>query len=120
MEKKSTKQIGDSGENIACKFLEDRGYRVVDRNYRIGFGEVDVICEFKGKLVFVEVKARKFLQQGLPEEAVTPRKLASITRVAEHYIATKGLTSVQAQIDVVAIELMHKPPIIRHLKNVTG
>lgn len=71
-------------------------------------------------LVFVEVKARHYLAQGLPEEAVTPAKLATIERVGQHYQQKTHQEDKLARIDVVAIEFIHEPPVLRHLENVTG
>lgn len=116
----STKSKGDSGETMAVEFLLKKSYKLLERNYRTKTGEVDIVMEDHGIIVFVEVKTRKYLGQGLPEEAVTPRKLSNIKRVGEHYLITKNFTSKTARIDVVAIELTTAPPTIRHLINVTG
>lgn len=105
---------------MAVEYLLKKGYKLLERNYRTKTGEVDIIMEDRGIIVFVEVKTRKYLGQGLPEEAVTPRKLSSIRRVGEFYLIAKNLLHKSARIDVVAIELTTTPPTIRHLINVTG
>jgi putative endonuclease len=60
------KRLGDSGEEIAARFLEKRGYRVLERNYRSPVGELDIIALHRGTVVFVEVKARTSGSYGAP------------------------------------------------------
>lgn len=74
------------GENIACDFLVQRGYKILERNWRYGHSEIDLICARDGKLVFVEVKTRKSLKYGLPETAVSESKQKAIFRASEQYI----------------------------------
>ena len=63
---------GGEMEDLACRFLEERGLRVLHRNFRSRTGEIDIVCREKdGTLVFTEVKYRRSLDQGCPEEAVT-------------------------------------------------
>jgi putative endonuclease len=71
-------------------------------------------------IVFVEVKTRNFLEQGLPEEAVTLHKIHKISQVAQHYILQNHLEKYPARIDVIAIEMTKHPPVVRHLVDVTG
>jgi len=66
------KELGDRGEDIAAKYLQQQGYRIVQRNYRSRYGEVDIICAQQGILVFVEVKTRTSNAFGFPEESITP------------------------------------------------
>lgn len=106
----NTKKVGDLGEGIACTFLERKGFRIMGRNYRKAFGEVDIVAE-KGNIVrFVEVKSVTrekdddiSRENGYrPEEQVHPRKLEKIARTAEAYMAEKGDRR-EYQIDVVAV-----------------
>lgn len=71
-------------------------------------------------MVFVEVKTRTTLDQGLPEEAVTPRKVQTIERVAENFLLENKLESRLARIDVVAVDWTAQDPKLTHLVNVTG
>ena len=70
----STKQDGDWGEALVEKYLSERGCRIVEREWRCRFGEIDLIAEKDGVLLFVEVKLRTNLQYGAPREYVTVKK----------------------------------------------
>jgi len=109
----STREVGNLGESIACAFLERKGVRVIARNYRKPWGEVDIIAEKTGTVRFVEVKSVRVSvlpdisrETGgyRPEEQVHPKKLAKIARVAETYMAEGG-DDREYQIDVVGVFL---------------
>lgn len=112
----STRDVGNVGESVACVFLERKGFRVIARNYRKPWGEVDIIAEKGGTVRFVEVKSvhRDVLpdishETGgyRPEEQVHPKKLAKIARVAETYMAERR-DDREYQIDVVGVFLNEK------------
>lgn len=103
--KRKTSDSGKSAEDFTVKFLEDKGYKVIDRNFHSRFGEIDIIAEENGTLVFVEVKARWSNKFGSPEEAVTPSKLRKITKTAEYYALINSKTTMKMRIDVVALEI---------------
>ncbi|GAI75687.1 unnamed protein product [marine sediment metagenome] len=73
--------IGRFGENVASKFLKDKGYKIKERNYRTFLGEIDIICESKGNIIFVEVKTRRSDKFGYPEEAVNFIKQRKIIKM---------------------------------------
>jgi putative endonuclease len=73
------------GEKLAKDFLERRGYRIVETNYRCPEGEIDIVAEHKDCLVFVEVRTRKKLEFGSPEESITSAKKERIKAAAYHY-----------------------------------
>ncbi len=73
----STKQIGDRGEKLAAMYLENRGYMILERNYRFERAEVDIVAFKEHEIVFVEVKLRTSLKFGHPEDAVTEAKTAA-------------------------------------------
>lgn len=105
-EKKSVQRsLGMLGEDLAVARLQECGYRIVARNFRCVFGEIDIIAEEGEDLVFVEVKARRGRSYGLPEEAVHKRKQHKLIQVAQYYLAHHGLTERSWRIDVVAIDL---------------
>lgn len=79
------RQIGAEKEAIAIKYLEEKGMKIVARNYRNKIGEIDIIGYHEGYLVFIEVKYRKSTQLGAPEEAVHSRKQRTICKVADCY-----------------------------------
>lgn len=103
----SSRQTGDRGEDLAVKYLAQKGYALVARNYRTRYGEIDLIVSSERALVFVEVKLRRGTGFGEPLEAVTPRKQAGIRRTAELYLAEKGEDFVarfqEVRFDVVGI-----------------
>ena len=82
----SNKLIGDWGERTAENFLQEHGYRIMERNYRYSRGEIDLIVEKEGLLIFVEVKTRSSHKFGFPEEAIDDNKQKWILEVADHYI----------------------------------
>lgn len=110
----STKSIGDLGEDQAAKYLEKNDYKVIKRNFRTRFGEIDIVASDGKDLVFVEVKMKKSDAFGLPAEMVTSKKLKKIVNTAQIYI-TENEYKGSWRIDVVTI-LGDK---IELLKNVT-
>lgn len=81
---------GRWGEAYASEFLKERGFVIVERNWRCTHGEIDIVCMKKGVLYAVEVKTRKALTFGYPEEAITPRKLDRMHRCARAYTQKQG------------------------------
>ena len=77
------RQTGTEYENFAVKYLEERGVRILERNFRNRFGEIDIIGYDGEYLVFFEVKYRRDLRKGSPIEAVSPKKCHTICRVAD-------------------------------------
>lgn len=91
MKQFSTKQIGDIGEEYAVKYLKKKHYKILERNYRIRNGEIDIIACKKDVLVFVEVKTRHSQSLSQPFEAVDRRKRAAIVRTAKMYLCRNRL-----------------------------
>lgn len=102
MSKQQNKTTGRYGEDLAVKFLEDKGYRVVERNFGNKWGEIDIICQAHDTLVFVEVKTKKGELFGSPEQMVGLYKLQQIQKTASLY---RPSHDVPVRIDVVAIVL---------------
>ena len=108
--------LGKHGENIAIKFLKARNFRIIARNYRNKFGEIDIIAQDDDTRVFVEVKTRSSDRFCLPEEAVSPAKQKQICRVAQYYLVTaKDLDDIPVRFDVVAITISEDKPLINHI-----
>jgi putative endonuclease len=101
---KNTKEIGDLGEDSACGFLEDRGYRIIERNYRCQLGEVDIVALDEDTLAFIEVKKKTTNRFGLAGEMITKKKIAKIRRTAELYLLQKKISRVDWRIDAVLID----------------
>lgn len=107
--------LGKSGEDLAAKALQKKGLKIIIRNFRNKFGEIDIIARDREYLVFVEVKTRCSDRFGLPEEAVTAAKQQQIIRVASSYLSQHKLLNVPVRFDVVAITIKGGKPEINHL-----
>jgi putative endonuclease len=112
-------RLGRQGEETAARYLQTKGYCILERNVRTPHGEIDLIARKGEVLVFVEVKMRTSEQFGYPEEAVTPRKQAHLLAAAEAYLAQHPESDETWQFDVVAI-LRHPNATlqIEHFENV--
>ena len=97
------KRKGNYGETAAAGFLEAKGYVILERNYKRGSGEIDMIARDNDCIVFVEVKYRKTLSAGLPREAVTAAKQRIIKKTANYYIFEKQITNTDMRFDVVEV-----------------
>ncbi len=104
---RAKKNLGESGERVAALFLEQRGYKIIARNYRTRTGEMDLIARDADGLAFIEVRARRAGAGASPEESVaTPRKRARLFAVAEEFLAENiQYENFAWRIDLVAIEL---------------
>jgi putative endonuclease len=110
--------LGQIGEEMAAAFLKRAGYKILVRNYRQKCGEIDIIAEENGTLVFVEVKTRNNMSFGPPFAAVTEKKQRQISRVAQDYLARHKLFDRPARFDVVSILMdRDRPPVIELLPN---
>ena len=117
---KDSKKAGDEGEDMAAELLIEKGYEIVERNYRFGKGEIDIIAKSPDKkyLVFVEVKLRKNLEFGEPEYAITKNKMGQLRRIASAYIYENVSEDIDFRMDVVAIlKRQHQKPKIEHYEN---
>jgi len=94
--------FGQSGEKRAAKYLSKKGYKILGKNYRSKYGEIDIIAEKGGVLVFVEVKARSSAKFGLGYESVTSKKQEKLLLTAQQYMTEKGERP--AQFDVISID----------------
>jgi putative endonuclease len=97
--------LGKTGEDLACRELERRGYALLDRRYRLRIGEIDIVCRDGGTLVFVEVKAREGKMFGAAAEAVTATKRRRIVALATEYLTRHRLSDQPCRFDVVAIQM---------------
>lgn len=110
------------GEEYASKFLIKKGYKIIERNFRERFGEIDIVAKEGDTLVFVEVKTRKSSQFGSPLEAITPWKLRSVIKTAQYYKLTHPSLPDRLRIDAVAIKLSDGGNVedIELVKNISG
>ncbi len=96
-------KIGLEGENMAVKYLSDKGYDILERNYRFGRAEIDIICQIGKLLVFVEVKSRKSNTFGYPESFVSDEQADRIMDVADEYTFSKNWNG-NIRFDIISIE----------------
>ena len=115
------------GEDKACNFLQKKGFKIIERNFRKGYGEIDIIAidssnQEEKTLVFVEVKTRKSNSFGSPLEAITPWKLKSLIRTAQFYKLIHPNLPDNMRIDAVSIILSSNNEVedIELIKNISG
>lgn len=102
--RENKREIGSRYEDMAAAFLEQQGFRILERNFRDRKGEIDLVARDGNILVFVEVKYRKDIQKGYPEEAVGYSKQQRIRHTAEYYLYRHHLGEDTAcRFDVVSI-----------------
>ncbi len=115
----TTKQhTGDKGENYACDLLIEKNFKIVERNYRYGHGEIDIIAFDNDVLVFIVVKTRKNLEFGPPISAVTKGKQRQIRKIADAYLIEQNISDTDCRFDVVGVLLQgNERAIIDHIEN---
>ncbi len=108
------------GEAIAGDYLKNKGYEIIEANYRTKYAEIDLIVRDKRTLVFVEVRTRIGERLGLPEETLKPRKIKKLIRNAAAYVWLKGYRGLY-RIDAVCILLYENRNLkrISHYQNIT-
>jgi putative endonuclease len=109
--------IGKEGEKIAAAYLEKNGYRIIEINFRCPIGEIDIVAKEKNDLVFVEVKTRKSIALGYPEQAVGIRKQKKMSQLALWYMQKRKIADTNARFDVVAITLIPENNEVRLIQN---
>ena len=113
--KKRINKNGKTGEDLAVRYLETHGYRVLDRNFTTDVGEVDIFVTDEKTLIAVEVKSRLSLEYGPPAEAVGHEKIKKISQVTAQYIKKFRLFDVPVRFDVVEVYLGDKT--VNHIIN---
>lgn len=103
------KKLGAQGEQIAINYLHNRGYQILERNYRNKLGEIDIIAKHGNDLVFIEVKTRSDKVFGSPLEAVTSAKQRQLAKVALEYLSRQNCFDQPARFDVVGVRLKAIP-----------
>jgi len=111
--------IGKFGEDVASKYLEEKGYKIKERNYRTFLGEIDIISEYKGNLIFVEVKTRRSDRFGYPEEAINFNKQRKIIKNALCYLAKYNLWEKNYCFDVILVSISNHKDVkrLKHIRN---
>ena len=114
------KQTGQRGEDIAAAYFVERGYEIVERNWRCSVGELDIIMEGDDTLVFVEVRTRKGHRFGTPEESITSAKQARLIELAQTYLQETENLDRSWRIDVAAVTFGSGLPQVNHIENAVG
>lgn len=113
---------GGQGENLACSYLKSQGYKILERNYRIRGGEIDIVCQDGDTLVFVEVKTRYSHEYGPPSESMTPWKIRYLLKTAMFYVLKIGWGDKEYRLDFISIDFADSRdnPKIELVKNITS
>jgi len=111
------KTIGQKGENLACQFLKKQGYKILARNSKFRFGEIDILARDRKDLVLVEVKAKTTQSQGSPLEKVDWKKQKKLWQLAQFLNQQQPDSNIR--IDVIGIEWdpETREPKVEHIKN---
>lgn len=99
------KSKGDFGEDTACKYIKKNGYKILGKNFRTKFGEIDLIGIDNDTICFIEVKARSSSDYGSPEQFVTKRKQERLWKTASIYINKNTLEFGNYRFDVISVDL---------------
>ncbi|MFH1657334.1 MAG: YraN family protein [bacterium] len=113
-------KIGGLGEDIAKAYLENKGYKIIERNYRTKYAEIDIVAKKEGVLVFVEVRTKTGKMFGIPEETINKRKKEKLKRNAIAYMTKKewkGLGRIDAVCIVLKPDLLNKRHEVEYLNH---
>ncbi len=112
--------FGNKAEDLAGKMLKGKGFKIISKQFKTRFGEIDLIATDGDEVVFVEVKARRTSDFGHPEESVTTTKLGKIMKVGDAFLKQKNWEHRMYRIDVVAITYGESEPEFHHIEGVGG
>lgn len=110
-------RLGEEGEAVACATLERLGYAIIARRYRTRLGELDIVADDHGTVVFVEVKTKTDSTFSDPVEAVTKQKQRRLVLMGEQYVGLHHLDSTPCRFDVVTVDTSVTPSKITHYKD---
>ena len=117
MVKKSKRAIGNKAEDLACQFLVEKDWEILERNYYAGHAEVDIIAKDKDIIVFIEVKMRSNTNFGTPIEHVDESKVQRVFKAAEQWVQEKNMQDSPLRFDVIGILSNNKVPKITHIND---
>jgi putative endonuclease len=109
--------LGQKGEALVRDYLIGNGYEILEKNYKYGKNEIDIICKIENIIVFVEVRSRGEHSTMNLEYSITAKKQKSIFLVANHYVDTKKIKNVDFRFDVVFVHFEREEDPIEHFKN---
>jgi putative endonuclease len=118
MGKKSKREIGNEGEELACAYLESKGWRILERNYFFEHAEVDIVAYDDTAIVFVEVKLRSNTKFGQPFEHVTDDKVENIFKASEAWMYERKMDGSPMRFDIVGIvQEKNEAPEFNHIED---
>ena len=101
---KTKVELGATGETLAVKHLKQLGYKIIEQNFRVCYGEIDIIAEQDGTLVFIEVKTRTGKRYGLPFDSITANKQNHLSKAALEYMSRNNCHDRAARFDVISVQ----------------
>lgn len=107
--------LGSQGEDLAARYLQDRRFKILERNFSTPLGEIDIIARQGRTLAFIEVKTRRSNAFGSPAEAVGPRKQRQILKAAKWYLASGQGRGLQPRFDVIAVLMQSTEVQVEHI-----
>lgn len=112
-------EIGRWGENLACKYLEENNYKIIERNFLCRQGEIDIIAKdcMKNELVFFEVKTRSNFKYGNPADAVNRQKQRHMIHAIKYYLYHNGVQNIPIRLDVLEVYIVQNCKI-NHIKQI--
>lgn len=110
--------IGKVGEDLAVKYLEKLGYKVIERNFECRQGEIDIIALDKNEIIFIEVKTRTSIKFGIPIDAVNEIKQRHLLKAVKYYLYSRNLENEFVRIDVIEIYLYKHKYRVNHIKQI--
>lgn len=111
------KKLGERGEDAAVAFLERSGLTIVERNWRCQVGEIDIVALDGDTLVLCEVKTRRTVAKGSPEDAITPTKRRRYAKLAAAYVQSAGIEPVTVRFDVITLLVIAEDrALLRHYR----
>ena len=111
-------EIGKIGEELACQYLEDNGYKIVERNFEAKQGEIDIIALDKQEIVFIEVKTRTSKKYGEAAEAVNQTKQKHLIKTIKYYLYIRNLENEFIRIDIIEIYISKNKYKVNHIKQI--
>ncbi|HOB28892.1 MAG TPA: YraN family protein [Bacillota bacterium] len=113
-------QVGRAGEAAARSYLQNRGYRLVENNFRCLYGEIDIIAFHGSTLVFVEVRTRTGSSFGTPAESITAEKLNRLKKTALFFMQSRYGVEVSCRFDLIAVQMEQQNMAVRNIRHYRG
>lgn len=116
--KRYNKKVGAYGEELARKYLKDKKYKIIYKNFTTPYGEIDIISQLGNQLVFIEVKTRTTNTFGFPEQAINEEKKENFINSVEHYLTEKNTSNKEIRADVISVQINKEKKTVKiwHIK----